>query len=109
MALADGVVGSRYIAQSITWTDDDGTAVDLSGSTLAGFVRPEKDKTTRAIDGSLTADADQVNNTGVFTWAYGAADVAAAGDMEVQFVADYGALDEKTILMAWHVHEGLST
>ena len=104
MALADGVVAARHIGQTITWTDEDGTVLDLTGATITGFVRPNHSGTVRAIDGVLVL-SDAVN--GVFTWAYGANDVSEYGDFEVQFVATYTLL-EKTILMAWHVHEGLS-
>jgi hypothetical protein len=110
MALADAVQGSRYIAQQITWTDEDGTAVDLTGATLTGRIRSLDDRNLapRAIDGTLTPDPDQVNNIGDFSWAYGATDVGTAGSFQVQFIATFvGGLSEKTLLEEWTVHAAI--
>lgn len=108
MALADAVVGARHIAQQITWTDEDGTALDLTNATLTGRKRLKYEATGVAIDGTLTV-TDSEN--GVFTWAYGAVDVGAAGNFKVQFIATYSSddLDEKTLLMDWTVHEAIAT
>jgi len=108
MALAAAVKGARYIAQQVTWTDEDGTAVDLTGVTLTGYKRSKTGGAAVAIDGSLTPDADQVTNKGVFAWAYGAVDVSTVGQFNVQFIATYvGGLKEKTLITTWTVNEAL--
>jgi hypothetical protein len=108
MALSDGIVGARHTAQQITWKDETGTAVDLTGATITGFKRVNEDRTTVAIDGSL--DLVDLGANGVFTWAYGAVDVGTAGNFEVQFVATYGdSTKDKTFVTDWKVHEALST
>lgn len=104
MALADAVQGARYIAQQITWTDEDGTAVDLTGATLTGRKRHTRTGETAALDGTLTL----VNaEAGVFSWAYGETDVAEAGRFSVQFIATFGTLAEKTVAARWVVHEAI--
>lgn len=90
--LAKAIVGARHTAQSITWQDQDGNAHSLSGATLSGTIQ-NKAGVTRAIDGTLAPDVDQVTNVGVFTWSYGAADVATAGEFLVQFKASYTQYD----------------
>lgn len=106
MALADAVQGARKIAQQITWTDEDGTAVDLTNTTLTGFIRPFGGGTTRAIDGTLSLVTAA---SGIFSWAYGETDVGTAGQFEVQFVATYSdTLTERTLKHAWQVIEALS-
>lgn len=107
MALSFAVEGARYIAQSITWTDEDGTAVDLTGAVLSGRIRNTATGVVTAIDGTLTPDADQATNPGVFTWAYGTNDVGTVGLFEVQFIATFGSLTEKTLLEKWQVYDAL--
>lgn len=108
MALADAVVGARYIAQQITWTDEDGTVVDLTGSTITGYKRLIGGSGAKvALDGTLSLVTAA---SGIFSWAYGAVDVGVAGQYEVQFIATYGGgLKEKTLKMNWLVHEALDS
>lgn len=86
MPLGEAVQGSVRPAQSITWTDADGTAIDLTGATITGTMRAIGADTTRDITGDLTV-TDGAG--GRFTWQYDAADVATAGSYEVQFTAAY--------------------
>lgn len=106
MALAAAVTGGKRPSQTITWTDADGTALDLTGATLSGRIRDESTKTARAIDGTLTI-TDATN--GVFRWDYGTTDVGTAGLFTVQFVATYGSgvTPAKTITSQWVVHEAI--
>jgi len=103
MALAAAVQNARHTAQQITWTDDQGNAVDLTGATLTGYIR--QNGVTRVIDGVLalvTAVA------GVFSWTYGTNDVGTDGDAEVQFVATFGdGTKDKTLISVWRVHNAL--
>ena len=104
MALAKAVQGAQHTAQQITWTDDSGTAVDLTSSTITGKIR-DASGTVRDIDGSL----DLVTAaSGIFTWTYGDLDVGTDGTFEVQFVATFaGPLDDKTTIHSWLVYEAL--
>lgn len=102
MSLAAAVKGGRYTAQQITWSDADGNAKDLSGATLGGTIQTEAG-VTRAIDGTLTPDPDQSANPGLFTWSYGANDVAGAGVFTVQFSADYGSNADLSLPEQWQV------
>lgn len=103
MALAAAVQGARHTAQQITWTDDAGNAEDLTGATLTGYIK--QSGAVRPIDGALdivTAAA------GVFTWTYGADDVATVGECNVQFVATFSdGLQDKTLISVWHVYNAL--
>jgi hypothetical protein len=40
---------------------------------------------------------------GLFSWVYGAEDVATAGAFNVQFVATFGAANDKTLAELWEV------
>lgn len=108
MALADAIYGAKRPSQVITWTREDGSAEDLSGATLTGYVRSLRTGTTRAIDGTLTLTTAA---SGIFTWAYGDNDVGEAGDFEVQFVASFGSVPTpaKTKIAPWRVLRHLTT
>ena len=104
MALADAVEGARYVAQQITWSDSDGNAVDLTGATLTGYIKPNGGS-TRAIDGTLSLVTAA---SGIFSWAYGSTDVGTTGHFLVQFIATYGGgLKDKTLLTPWKVNAAI--
>lgn len=99
MALSAAVQHSRKRSQTITWKDDDGAAVTLTGATITGII--DRGGTQTAITGVLTVTGA---TTGVFTWAYSAADVAQAGSFHVQFRAKYAdSLSEISYRMPWRV------
>lgn len=103
MALANAIKGARHTAQRITWTDDDGTAVNLTGATLTGKIKHRG--VTRAIDGSL---ALVTAASGIFDWTYGATDVGTVGAMKVQIIATYGdSSKDKTYISDWKVEDAL--
>jgi hypothetical protein len=87
MALSRAIQGSNHTAQSITWKDERGQAVDLTGATITGKKHPHNDSSTVvAIDGTLSV----TNATGgIFTWTYGAVDIGTVGSFLVQFIATY--------------------
>lgn len=85
MGLPRAIEGARNTVVTITWTQDDDTAQNLTGATLSGTIQ-NKDGTVTAIAGTL-ALSDAAN--GVFTWTYAAADVATPGRYLVQFKATY--------------------
>lgn len=102
MPLANAVQNARQRAQVITWTDDDNTPIDLTGSTLYGKKR--KGGVESAITGTLALTSP---SAGVFTWTYSVADLAEPGAYQVQFMAVYtsGGLREKTYISPWRVFE----
>lgn len=105
MALAPAIQGARKRGQTITWSNDDGQAEDLTGLTLSGRIKKTDGVATiRAIDGTLTVTDGPA---GEFTWAYGSTDVSEADTFEVQFVAvDGSELKLKTFAAEWTVHPG---
>lgn len=104
MALSNAVQAARHTAQVVTWLDGEGDAQDLTGATLTGRIRNRKTGTERAVDGTLVV-TDAAN--GVFTWTYGAADVADDGVFDVQFIATYAGQNDKTLATRWIVHEAI--
>lgn len=88
MGLSRAIEGAKDTGLQITWTQDDGTAQDLTGATITGVIE-DKDGATRAITGTLSIVTAA---SGIFSWAYSAADVATVGRYLVQFkatVSDY--------------------
>lgn len=105
MALAWAVEGARHVPQRITWTDEDGDAVNLTGATITGRLRSTNDGTARNIDGSLTIITAA---SGIFDWDYGAVDVGTPGIYMAQFTATYGALDlDRSLSVEWRVEPAL--
>jgi len=103
MALANAVEAARHTVQTITWTDDDGTAVNLTGATLTGKIR--QDGTTRSVDGTL---ALVTAASGIFSWTYGALDVGTVGAAAVQFIATFAdTTKDKSYIELWYVHDAL--
>lgn len=103
MELASAIEGARHTAQQVTWTYDDGTAVDLTGATITGYKRDRRIGEVTALDGTLQA-ADAAN--GVFLWTYGENDVAEPGIYSVQFVATFDEDDmEESLPGIWRVHD----
>lgn len=101
MPLAPAVEGATHTAQEVTWLYDDGDPVNLTDATITGFKRNTRTGAVTALDGTFNI-TDAPN--GVFTWAYGAGDVAAYGTYLVQFLATYGVGDvEKTQMEQWTV------
>lgn len=100
MALSDSIQYDRKRLQTITWHDDDGNAVDLTGSTITGIV--ERNGIQTAITGVL---ALVTAASGIFSWARSAADVAQAGTFFVQFRAKYSSdkLSEISYRTQWRV------
>ena len=102
MALPDAVQGATRPTPQLTWTDEAGEPLVLTGATLTGTIT-NQNGTVRAIVGDLTV-IDATN--GVFSWAYDAADVAAAGLFMVQFTAGYGSPPSpaRSVRASWLVH-----
>lgn len=96
MALANAVQHSTKRAETITWEDEDGAAVDLTGSTITGII--ERAGVQTAITGAL---ALVTAASGIFSWTKSAADVAQAGTFFVQFRAKYAA-DSKSEISYRH-------
>jgi hypothetical protein len=103
MALPNAVVGATYIPATITWTDEDGTAINLAGATLTGTIESWLDGSQREITGTLTV-TNAAN--GVFQWDYSAGDVLTAGMYFVQFTADFGGELHRSSRTSWKVEPG---
>lgn len=101
-SLPDWTENTIYQGMRLTWKDEAGTAISLTGATLTGRIYNTHTKVASAIDGALTPDADQITNTGVFVWAMTAADVVD-GTYDVQFIATYLGLPAKTFRARWYV------
>jgi hypothetical protein len=87
------------VAETYTWPG----SLSLTGATLTGTKRKKYETAVTAIDGTLTPDADQGANPGVFTWDYGAGDVGEPGEFFVQLRATFTDFDA-TIQSRWVVH-----
>ena len=104
MALADAVVGARKVGQTITWTDADGTALDITGVTLTAVRKNLDTGLVTAITGTLDPAIDPTN--GVFSWTYTALDVVEAGRFLVQFTATWpDTLKARSLSEDWFVHK----
>ncbi|MGL4558476.1 MAG: hypothetical protein ACRCV5_13315, partial [Afipia sp.] len=86
--LAAAIQGALRPVQQVTWLDGEGVALDLTDATITGIIRNRTNGVTRAIAGDL--DITQATD-GIFTWTYDAADVADAGQFDVQFTATWDA------------------
>ena len=93
MGLSIAVEGSNHTVQQITWKDESGNAVDLTGATITGKMHPHDDSSDVSdiggggADGTLALyDAD----AGIFTWTYGANNIGTVGTFTVQFIATFG-------------------
>lgn len=104
--LPDRVQGGLRPAQGITWQREDGTAEDLTGATLTGKLRDRSTGTERAIAGTLSVTD---GSAGAFRWDFAEADVADAGNFDVQFTAEFGAgvTPARTFIERWTVKEAL--
>ena len=102
MAMPDAVEGGKRPSPLITWTDENGAAIDLSGATITARIQDANTGTVVDSDGTFTVtDAA----AGMFRWDYGDDDIAAAGNYRVQFVAAFGSAPTpaKTFLTRWRV------
>lgn len=98
--LADAIQGAKRPSQTITWTDEDGTAFDLTGATITA--RITRSGVTTASDGTFTLTSAAA---GVFRWDYSTTDVATAGKFTVQFTAAFasGITPARTMASRWTV------
>lgn len=104
MALSNAVQGATHTAQRITWADGDGDPLNLTGATITARLLDLATGQARAATGTLEVlDAE----AGLFSWVYGAEDVATAGAFNVQFVATFGATNDKTLAELWRVESAL--
>lgn len=96
------IAGALRPGLLLTWADQDGDPVDLSGATLSGKIIDMQTGQIRPIAGALAV----VNGpAGQFTWNFAAGDVAKAGRHMVQLMADYpsGLTPAKTVITDWEV------
>lgn len=90
---------------TITWVDEDGNAINLTGYIISGVFRNTQTDTTYAFTGTFTL-TDATN--GIFTYQASAADVGNAGQFEVQLLATSGASPYVSALAHWEVIEQLA-
>lgn len=102
MALPDAVQGAKRPSLQITWTDENGVAVDLSGATLTARIQDVSTGDVRAADGTFVIVTAA---SGIFRWDFGTTDVADAGTYMVQFNAAFGSTPTpaRTFLTRWRV------
>jgi hypothetical protein len=102
MALPNAVQGGKRPSPLITWSDDDGDAIDLSGATITARLMDANTGMVRDADGTFTI-TDAAG--GVFRWDLGTTDVGTAGTFQVQFIATFGSnpTPAKTFLARWRV------
>lgn len=96
--LQNAIQGARHAGQQITWLIDGVTPLNLTGATLSGTTQNPAGE-VRAIDGTL---AIATATSGIFTWSYGAADTATAGEFVVQFKASFSQY-ELSLAEYWKV------
>ena len=104
MALSNAVEGARHTAQRIVWADGDGDPLNLTGATITARIKDLDTGAARAATGTMevvTAEA------GLFSWVYSSADVATAGAYHVQFVATFGAANDKSLAELWEVEAAI--
>jgi hypothetical protein len=105
MPLANAIQYARKRSQTITWTDEDGTAINLTGATLRA-IKWDRNENETSVTGTLTLVTAA---SGIFTWAYSEYDVATAGTFMVQFIANYpGSLAELSYRTPWRVFESFN-
>ena len=92
MAIAKAVQGARHTGQTITWKRDDGSAQVLTGGTISARIINADDLKAVAFSSDGTFNITDGPN-GVFTWGYGALDVAQAGNYRVQFKVTFTNYD----------------
>ncbi len=85
MSLPTRVVGGLRPSLEVTWLRDDGDPEDLTSATMTGTIE-DRQGNSRAIVGTLTV---LDGAAGTFEWAFDAADLAAPGTYQVQFVAAF--------------------
>lgn len=103
--LQTAIQGSTHTSQVITWTKEDGSIEDLTGATVTGKIQGVEADTAQAIAGTLQITGAA---TGVFSWSYAAADVAAAGIFWVQFKATFSdGKDDLSFADYWVVEGAL--
>jgi hypothetical protein len=103
MALSNAVEGATHTAQQITWVDGDGDPLNLTGATITARIKDLDTGEARAATGTMEVDAE----AGLFSWVYSTADVATAGAFNVQFVATFGAANDKTLAELWEVEAAI--
>ena len=105
-ALADAVKGGLRPPQLIVWEREDGSVEDLTGAGISGSLRSRESGAVRAISGALTVTDGAA---GRFLWGYDAADVAEAGEFDVQFNAAFGSgpTPARTFITRWRVRAAL--
>ena len=104
MSLSNAVQGARHTAQQINWVDGDGDPLNLTGAAITARLLDLATSTARAVTGTLEVlDAE----AGLFSWVYGVDDVATAGAFNVQFVATFGAANDKTLAELWEVEAAI--
>ena len=89
MALTPLYVGETHITWSLTWLDDSGAGINLTGSTVSGVLKTLGATTVAdvVLSGTFTLTTPA---SGLFTYAPVANDLATAADYQIQFKATYG-------------------
>lgn len=104
--LVDAVAGGKRPSQTITWADDAGTPLDLTGATITARIRNRSTGVAFNSTGTFT-----ITNAaaGVFRWDYSTEDTATAGRYEVQFTATFGTAPTPAVapMTNWRILEAI--
>jgi len=85
-------VGQTHVVLQLTWQDDSGVAVDLTGAAVTARIKPINGTGSAATGTLVVTNAA----TGNLTYKWATAEVATVGEYEIQFKAVYG---DGTILL----------
>jgi hypothetical protein len=77
--------GQTHVLLSLTWKDDTGTAIDLSGATITARIQPLHG-TGGASTGAITVVSAPA---GTLTYKFATTEVATTGTYQIQFKAVY--------------------
>jgi hypothetical protein len=97
-------VGATHRPFWFTWTEDDGTPIDLTGATLSARFRNHS--SGAAINGTGVF-ADQGYSGGQFTYKMASSDISTAGNYEVQITASWSGEKEMSDLFILPVENPL--
>lgn len=100
MAISPWAVGQLLPVWTVTFTDDSGATLNLTGATLTLQIRNKSSGAVTSGAGSFVVTSA---STGLATYSPDAADVAAAGEYEVRGVATIGGKEVMTDWQYWEI------
>jgi len=99
--IPNAIEGAEHTPYGITWTFEDGTALDLTGAVITGLANNLADGINKVLPSSRFTITDALN--GKFDWVIDPTDVDTPGTFEVQFTATFSPTIAKTFRAEWVV------